>query len=319
MMRSIIPKSYRSKTRFVRVGECANNRLPVTIVGTGEPVLLIHAYGMDAREFIPFLLPLTSKYQFFLPHMRGFGLAESMSVTKFDFLSEYADDVDAVINKICAWREVDSVPVAAISMGAQIMWSYFTHYGSSKVSRYLNIDQPPIITNKPDWRGGLFGERQDEIFGIFRSLLDAGNEFEHVDDFAVLPHDLKRYTRDTERMFSMLSIGRPRSQAFVYIKTHQTDRKLATFDHKIWKHKMRCLRAYLEIPYDFRDTAEKLDIPVTNLIGARSKLYDKDWQRKVTEMLPNATEVVLEKSGHAVPLDTPVGFYRTLKQFAIAS
>lgn len=319
MMRSIIPKTYRSKTRFIEVGDCDNNHLPVTIVGTGQPVLLIHAYGMDAREFIPFLLPLTGKYQFFLPHMRGFGLAESMTVTKFDFLSEYADDIDVVIDKICEWSEVKSIPVAAISMGAQIMWSYFTQYGSDKVSRYLNIDQPPIIANKHDWRGGLFGERQDEIFGIFRDLLDAGNEFEHVDDFATLPLDLKRYTRDTERMFSMLSIGRPRSQAFVYLKTRQSDRSLSTFEHKIWKHKMRCLRAYIEIPYDFRDTAEKLDIPVTNLIGARSKLYDKAWQSQVTEMLPYGSEVVLEKSGHAVPLDTPVGFYKTLKQFAIAN
>ncbi len=294
------------------------SKIPITVIGEGEPILMVHAYGMDAREFIPFILPLTKKYKFYLPHMKGFGLASNLSLTQFDFLSEYADDINSIINKVCQWNKLDAIPVAAISMGAQIMWSYFSRYGSNKVSKYLNIDQPPIITNQPDWMGGLFGERQEEIFTLFRNLLDAGIEYEHVDSFRDLPHSLKRYTRDTERMFSMLSIGRPRSHAFIYIKTHQTDRKLAVFDHKIWKHKIRCLQAYIELPYDFRDTAEKLDIPVLNLIGARSKLYSEDWQRKVTTMLPNATEIVLPKSGHAVPLDTPVGFYRALKGFAQA-
>ena len=32
-------------------------------------------------------------------------------------------------------------------------------------------------------------------------------------------------------------------------------------------------------------------------------------------MLPNATEIILPKSGHAVPLDAPVGFYKVLKGF----
>jgi len=32
-------------------------------------------------------------------------------------------------------------------------------------------------------------------------------------------------------------------------------------------------------------------------------------------MLPNATEVVLPRSGHAVPMDEPIGFYKVLKSF----
>ena len=319
MIKSIVPKAYQAKTRLVEVGDCANNRMHVTVIGSGKPIVLVHAYGMDAREFIPFILPLTSKYKFYLPHMRGFGMSHDMTITRFDFLSEYADDIGAVIDRVCKWNKIESVPVGAISMGAQIMWSYFKKHGSDKVSKYLNIDQPPIIQNQPDWQGGLFGERQEEIFTIFRNLLEAGTDYEHVDCFTKLPHGLKRYTRDTERMFSLLSIGRPRSHAFIYVKTHQTDKKLAQFEHKIWKHKMRCLQAYIDLPYDFRETAENLQIPVMNLIGGRSKLYAEKWQRKATLMLPNAREIVLPKSGHAVPLDTPVGFYKALKEFTSAA
>ncbi|WP_350562383.1 alpha/beta hydrolase [Psychrobacter sp. CAL346-MNA-CIBAN-0220] len=315
MITALVPKPYRTATRHVTISNCDNGTLPMTVIGRGKPVLVLHAYGMDAREFLPFILPLTTKYQFYLPHFRGFGLAKSIPLTQFDFLGQYAEDINAVIEQICSWRDLISIPVAAISMGAQVMWAYFGRYGSDRVSRYLNIDQTPTVHNQSDWQGGLFGGRQSEVFDIFQEVLDAGLAYEHFDSFTHLPHSLKRRTTDTERMFSLLSASRPRSQAFIHLMTHQTDHQLVFYNHETWKHKMHCLQAYLALPYDFRDVAETLTIPVVNLIGGRSQLYDPEWQRKVTQMLPNATEVVLLKSGHAVPLDEPVGFYKVLKRF----
>lgn len=315
MISALVPKSYRTATRHVVVPDCENETLPITVIGRGKPVLLLHAYGMDAREFLPFILPLTAKYQFYLPHFRGFGLAKSIPLSQFDFLAQYADDINAVIEQICQWRDLVSIPVAAISMGAQVMWSYFGRYGSSRVSRYLNIDQTPTVHNQPNWQGGLFGARQDEVFDIFQTLHNEGLAYERFDSFTHLPHNLKRRTTDTERMFSLLSASRPRSQAFIHLMTHQTDHQLVFFNHDTWKHKMRCLQAYLTLPYDFREVAQTLDIPVVNLIGGRSQLYDPEWQRRVTQMLPNAIEIVLPNSGHAVPLDEPVGFYKVLKGF----
>lgn len=319
MKQALVPKNKRTTIRHVTIPNCENNTMPVTVIGIGEPLLIVHAYGMDAREFLPFILPLTSKYQIFLPHMRGFGLAKQTSLTQFDFLSQYADDINAVIESICMRRNIDSIPVAAISMGAQVMWSYFTKYGSDRVTRYLNIDQTPTIHNQDGWKGGLFGSRQEEVFGKLQDLLDAGMEHQHVDNFVELPHELKRHTTDTERMFSLLSAGRPHSTAFIKVKARKPDKKLAVYPHEIWKHKMRCLQAYLALPYDFRETAENLSIPVTNLIGGRSQLYEAEWQSKSTQLMPNAKEIILPKSGHAVPLDEPVAFYKVLKGFVTAS
>lgn len=319
----LLPKSYQTAyrqnyiatTRYITVPSCDDGAIPVTVIGQGEPLLLLHAYGMDAREFMPFVLPLASKYQIYLPHMRGFGLALNTHLTQFNFLEQYADDINAVIEHICTRRNIESIPVAAISMGAQIMWSYFTHYGSDRVSRYLNIDQTPTTHNQPNWNGGIFGERQPQLFSMFQELLDAGVDYEHVDDFTTLPQEYKRQTTDIERMFSLLSAGRPRSHAFIKLKTRKPDKKLATYDSPIWKHKLRCLQAYVNLPYDFRETAENLTIPVVNLIGGRSQLYSLEYQQKTTKMIPNATEILLPKSGHAVPLDEPVRFYKILKNF----
>ena len=289
--------------------------LPVSVIGSGKPVILLHAYGMDAREFLPFILPLVGKYAFYLPHLRGFGAAKDIDLTQFDFVRQYADDISVVIEQICLARNISSLPVAAISMGAQVMWAYFERYGCTKVSRYLNIDQSPAIHNQANWQGGLFGARQQEVFDIFHDVINRTLPYAEIKSFAHLPFSLKRHATDVERLFSLLSVNRTRSKAFIQVMTYKNDPKLALYKHSIWHHKMRCLQAYLTLPYDFRGAIERVTIPVVNLIGGRSKLYDAKWQQQVTQMLPNAREVVLPRSGHAVPMDEPIGFYKVLKGF----
>lgn len=308
-----LPIKYQLQTMNIAVTD--GMMLPVSVIGSGKPVLMLHAYGMDAREFLPFILSLTGEYTFYLPHLRGFGEAKSIDLTQFDFVRQYADDISVVIEKVCLLHTVPSIPVAAISMGAQVMWAYFERYGTAKVSRYLNIDQNPAIHNQSDWQGGLFGERQQEVFEVFHNVVDMTLPYAKVDSFTHLPFALKRHVTDVERQFSLMSVSRTRSKAIVQVLTHQNDHKLVFYDHSIWQHKMRCLQAYLALPYDFRATIEKVTIPVVNLIGGRSKLYDVKWQQKITHMLPNATEIVLPRSGHAVPMDEPIGFYKVLKRF----
>lgn len=308
-----LPVKYQLHTINVAVND--GSLLPVSVIGSGKPVMILHAYGMDAREFLPFILPLTGKYTFYLPHFRGFGAAKNINLTQFDFVRQYADDMHVVIEQVCLMHNIESFPVAAISMGAQVMWAYFERYGTEKVSRYLNIDQSPAIHNQPDWQGGLFGTHQQEVFDIFHEVVDMTLPYADIVSFTHLPFALKRRITDVERLFSLWSVNRPRSKAIVQVLTHQNDHKLVFYEHRIWQHKMRCLQAYLELPYDFRSTIERVTIPVVNLIGGRSQLYDSGWQQKITQMLPNASEIILPRSGHAVPMDEPIRFYKVLKEF----
>ncbi|MGM8872471.1 alpha/beta fold hydrolase [Psychrobacter sp. 2Y5] len=308
-----IPGQYQVQTAHITTTD--GTLLPVSTIGQGPPVLMLHAYGMDAREFLPFIIPLANKHTFYLPHLRGFGLAQPIGLTQFDFVRQYAEDAHSIIEQICQWHKIQALPVAAISMGAQVMWSYFEKFGIARVSRYLNIDQNPAIHNQHDWQGGLFGSRQQEVFDIFRGVIDRSLPYADAESFTHLPFALKRHATDVERLFSLLSVNRTRSKAFIQAMTYKNDPKLALYDHSIWNHKRQCLQAYLTLPYDFRGAIDKVTIPVVNLIGGRSKLYAPKWQQKVTQMLPNATEIVLPKAGHAIPLDEPIGFYKVLKRF----
>ena len=247
--------------------------LPVSIIGNGKPVVLLHAFGMDARQFLPFILPLVHRYCFYLPHFRGFGLASDLTLSTFDFIAQYAEDAQQVLEYVSKETGFEDFPVAAISMGALVMWAYFQRFGTQHVSRYLNIDQVPLIHNQPDWQdGGVFGTRQTELFAQFKQLIANTNPYmEKVDDFRHLPYRLKTELLDIERSFSLLSVSTKPSQVLTKTLSYRAPHKIALMKHATWQHKLRCLSAYVALPYDYRDVLPTVVIPTTLLIGGRSQ------------------------------------------------
>ncbi|MGE6795864.1 alpha/beta fold hydrolase [Psychrobacter okhotskensis] len=307
------PKPYHLQT--ISVAGSDGTLLPISVIGRGQPVLMLHAFGMDARQFLPFILPLINQYQFYLPHFCGFGLADNLQLPQFDFIEQYAADTKQVIDYIVKATGVNKISVAGISMGALVMWAYFKRFGTNDVSRYLNIDQAPIIRNQPDWQGGVFGARQDELFAQFESLISKTEPYMQLSSFRHLPYELKLGLLAMERAFSLLSVSRQHSQLLVKTLSHRAPHKMALMTHSTWQHKLRCLNAYVQLPYDYRDVLPTVNIPTTLLIGGCSQLYSAKWQKRLTTMLPNAHSIILPKSGHAVPMDAPIEFYQALKRF----
>lgn len=307
--------------------------IPVTMVGNPEaqPILMLHAFGMDARQFLPFVLPLAGQFCFYLPHFRGFGLAADTPTSEFDFIEQYAKDVDQLLTHICDTHQVASVDVAGISMGALVAWAHFNRYADSpqhsKIGRYLNIDQSPTVQNQSDWRGGVFGEKQIEVFDQFHHVLQAtlpyleqqGLGEQQTLEFAQLPLKVKKQIVELETAFSLMSVQRLPSKLLVNSSGYKPARVLDNYQHPTWQQKLRGLQAYLELPYDYRQALSAIQSPVTMLVGSQSQLYDPKWQYKVAEALPEANVVEIAKSGHAIPLDAPLQFSRALKQFLLAS
>ena len=307
--------------------------IPVTVVGNPEaqPILMLHAFGMDARQFLPFVLPLAGQFCFYLPHFRGFGLAADTPTSEFDFIEQYAKDVDQLLTHICDTHQVASVDVAGISMGALVAWAHFNRYADSpqhsKIGRYLNIDQSPTVQNQSDWRGGVFGEKQIEVFDQFHHVLQAtlpyleqqGLGEQQTLEFAQLPLKVKKQIVELETAFSLMSVQRLPSKLLINSSGYKPARVLDNYQHPTWQQKLRGLQAYLELPYDYRQALSAIQSPVTMLVGSQSQLYDPKWQYKVAEALPEANVVEIAKSGHAIPLDAPLQFSRALKQFLLAS
>lgn len=312
---TIARKSPHYPLHTIDIASTDGMKIPVSVIGKGAPVLMLHAFGMDARQFLPFILPLTGKYQFYLPHFRGFGLADKQSLPQFDFIEQYATDTEQIIEHIIKMTGARNLAVAGISMGALVMWAYFKHFGTSKISHYLNIDQAPVVHNQPDWQGGVFGERQAKLFDKFKQLIDDTDPYMQSSDFRQLPYHLKAGLLEMERDFSLLSVSRKPSELLIQASTYRAPHKIALMRHSTWQHKLRCLAAYVELPYDYRDVLKTVDVPTTLLIGGRSKLYDPEWQLKLADMLPNAKVELIANAGHAIPMDAPMKFHKALKGF----
>ena len=308
-----IKARYRLTCDYIHADD--GTRLPMSVIGTGKPVLLLHAFGMDARQFIPFIVPLLSRYRFYLPHYRGFGMAADVNLPQFDFIEQYATDTHAVLNHITTTTQTERVPVAGISMGALVMWAYFGRFGTDKISRFLNIDQAPMIHHQPDSQGGVFGDAQAQMFDRFRTLIAASQPYMALSDFRHVPDGVKKALLDTERDFSLLSVGSRAAFGVTQLSSMRPSYRRAFYKHPTWQHKIRALHAYTTLPYDYRTVLPTVDIPVTWLIGARSKLYPANEQRNLAALLPQVDIKTLSNAGHAIPMDAPIAFYQSLKAF----
>ena len=91
---------------------------PVTVYGEGTPVVLLHAFPLDSRMWLPQVEALAG-YQALVPDLRGFGAARAMAGERspIDLL---ADDVACLLDD----RRLERVVLCGLSMGGYVALSF---------------------------------------------------------------------------------------------------------------------------------------------------------------------------------------------------
>jgi pimeloyl-ACP methyl ester carboxylesterase len=91
---------------------------PVTVYGEGTPVVLLHAFPLDSRMWLPQVEALTG-YQALIPDLRGFGAARAMAGERspIDLL---ADDVACLLDD----RGLERVVLCGLSMGGYVALAF---------------------------------------------------------------------------------------------------------------------------------------------------------------------------------------------------
>src|SRR6266581_8492258 len=81
---------------------------PVTVYGEGTPVVLLHAFPLDSRMWVPQVEALGG-YQAIVPDLRGFGAARERAgeITPMDLLAE---DVAKLLDE----RELERVVICGL-------------------------------------------------------------------------------------------------------------------------------------------------------------------------------------------------------------
>ena len=91
---------------------------PVTVYGEGTPVVLLHAFPLDSRMWLPQVEALGG-YQAIVPDLRGFGAAReaAVEVTSMDLL---ADDIAELLDE----RELERAVLCGLSMGGYVALAF---------------------------------------------------------------------------------------------------------------------------------------------------------------------------------------------------
>jgi pimeloyl-ACP methyl ester carboxylesterase len=91
---------------------------PVTVYGEGTPVVLLHAFPLDSRMWLPQVEALGG-YQVLVPDLRGFGAARAMAgdTSQIELL---ADDVASLLDD----RRLERVVLCGLSMGGYVALAF---------------------------------------------------------------------------------------------------------------------------------------------------------------------------------------------------
>ena len=88
--------------------------------GTGEPIILLHGFGMNSLHWLPFSTPLSRNARVIMPDLRGFGRSHATNFSDPCVLTNYANDIHDLVTQL----QLDRFKLSGISMGALTSLQY---------------------------------------------------------------------------------------------------------------------------------------------------------------------------------------------------
>ena len=113
--------------------------------GSGEAVVLLHAFPLDSRMWEPLIETLSKQYRVIAPDFRGFG--ESSASEPFT-IETLAEDV----REMCSQLGLGSIVLAGLSMGGYVSLAYARKF--SDTLRGLILMDTKADADTPEARGG---------------------------------------------------------------------------------------------------------------------------------------------------------------------
>lgn len=279
------------------------------------PIFLLHGFGMQSAHWLPFALPLSTKYRFIIPDFRGFGRSHTNSHNQNCVISNYADDLADIIEHF----GFGQIKLAGISMGAFIALQYQSLYGDQHISRYLHIDQSPRCLNDTDWQWGLFGHEQEERLGRASALIQELEPYtQSKSDYSEIPRDLRARLWENLGDFFASALSKPGHKKLAQLACNQEALIKHLIPVKNWSVYIHCLKAYIEQDYDMIDVIGKLTAPMSLMVGLKSDMYPCGGQLRIADYHSNCEIITMNKSGHTPLIDQPIRFLNELKRFAQA-
>ena len=256
--------------------------------GDGVPFILVHGWGQTQAMFKGQVSGLGAGRRVITIDQRGHGLSEKphhgYRIARFaKDVSEFLDHLDVQQADVLGW-----------SMGVSVLWSYMDQFGTSRVRKFVAVDQPAAVAAVP-W---MSKEEQADCGAIFdvQGLIDLGGAIAGPDGFAAVEaFERSMFSGDTS----------PEVLAFVLEEIKSTPAYAGVpllFDH--------CAQ-------DWRDMLPRVDVP-TLVIGCEGSHVNPSSQQYIANQIPGAKLHVFPSdvaSSHFPFLENPPAFNAVVEEF----
>ncbi|HEY0914292.1 MAG TPA: alpha/beta hydrolase [Solimonas sp.] len=288
-------------------------RLHYLDIGRGPACVMLHAFGMRASMWLPFVLPFALHRRFVMLDFRGFGGSRGVKPRHADALRQNADDVHDLLQHL----RLERPRMVGFSIGAASGLEYQRRYGFDRISAYLHVDQTPCIANDEAWTWGLMGAENVQAFERARELIAAFDPIDRDTPFQRLPPALQQQFWAWFGEFFESCIGHPVLKlVFRVAGGRRPGSHLLRADD--WPIYLACVRAFIEQDYDFRESLRRVRIPFWVLVGRQSAVFPPEGQRRIARYVADARVIEFRYCGHIVPVEAPGRFLYTLGRFLAA-
>lgn len=117
--------------------------IPYRIRGTGPALIMIHGWSQSGAMFQRQLDALSDKFTVIVPDLRGHG--EAPDPGHGLRMARLGQDLSELMDHL----KLHSATLLGWSMGVSVIWAYIDLYGTARVDRLIQVDQPAMLTILP--------------------------------------------------------------------------------------------------------------------------------------------------------------------------
>jgi pimeloyl-ACP methyl ester carboxylesterase len=245
--------------------------------GAGRPVVFLPGWTMSTAFFRHQLPFFAQRHHAIALDYRGHGRSSPTDVGHT--LATYARDLRAFLVE----RDLRGVVLVGWSMGAIVAWEYLRQFGSDRLAEFVNIDQPPVSSRRPDWPYG------DEL----------------LDSCASLARIQEDHAAVARRLISRMFKEPPSAD-----DTDWMQAEILRVSPPV-----AGVTLFADLAYDARPLLPQVALPTLVCCGRHSAITPLPTGEYIAQAQPNARLVVFEASGHCPFLEEPARFNAEVEAF----
>ena len=249
--------------------------LHVESIGSGEPLLLIHGWGMHGGVWADVAQKLAADFRVHSIDLPGSGASAALAETNLESLVQALSQQFSEPLNVCGW-----------SLGGQVAL-HWAKREPEKVKRLVLVTSTPCFAERDDWLLGM----ASEVLEKFAAELEQNHA-------STLRRFIALQLRGSERERELLGMLRER----LFSRGEP--------DMGALRGGLEILRAA-----DLRAGLPEIAQPTLLIAGERDKLTPPAASHYLAQTIPNARMIEIEGAAHAPFLSHPEIFIERVKSF----